>query len=444
MKIYAKLFSFFAWMLLIFFTLTFYLLRVKLSGLHYGATDFFKFYQSMRFYFSGQNLYTPTIIEIHKKTSVSWITANGNLNPPFFTLFLLPLYYFNYADALKIWSIGSLVSLFLSGWLVLRPFPQWHKYTLPILTAFAIYIPNSANFAYGQISTYLLVLLAGTWLCGRNKQDICAGILIGIACAVKIFCGLFLIYFLCISRFRLLFTACLTGAAAFLSSVFIFGLDSYFQYHLVLKKIIWYSASWNASFYGFFMRLFSQTEKNKPLFAVPYLTDILTLICSAALLVYLVYSWRKLGSRYFDIGFSLTLISMLLLSPLGWMYYFGILLIPFLVLIDHSAHSRHQVMIAVNVCIFLLLSTLAGDFLVTSSIQTKTQIFFNGGVSFYALIGLLMLYVIIIKEKLNSGPISLPSNSPIGKKQWIIFYLFAFIPSLMSFFYIIRNVMDKF
>lgn len=430
------------WLGFILFTLLVYLLRVQVSGFHYGDTDFFKFYQSVRFYFAGQSLYYPTIMEVKKATTTLWVTSNGNLNPPFLTMLLLPLYYVNYADALKLWTIGSIILMFSSAWLVLRPFPQWHKYTLPILAAFAIYMPNSANLAYGQISNYLFIWLAGAWLLGRQKKDVFAGILIGIACAIKIFCGLFLIYFFCIKRFRMLTAALITGACAFLASLLLFGFDNYFRYRAVLKEIKWYSASWNVSFYGFFTRLFSHTEKNKPLIYIPHLTEILTVLCCIILLIYLIYHWRKLGNIHFDIGFSLTLIVMLLLSPLGWIYYFGLLLIPYLVLIQQSHETRYRNIMPVILCIILFFSTLSGNFISTINIQTTEEILVNGGTGFYTLIAFLMVYMFLIKEKLRLTPIILPNKHVISESHWFIIYAVAFTPSLISLLLIAKTTWD--
>ncbi len=426
---------------IIFFTLLVYLLRTKISGFHYGDSDFYKFYQSVRFYFSGQNLYSMTIAEYKTETTLKWVTSNGNLNPPFLTIFLLPLYYLNYANALILWTIGSLILMFSSVWLVLRPFPQWHKYTLPIMAAFTLYMPNSANIAYGQISNYLFILVAGAWIAGRQKRDILAGILIGIACAIKIFCGLFLIYFFCIKRFKLLTSALITGASAFLASLLLFGLDSYLRYRSVLKEIKWYSASWNVSFFGFFTRLFSDSEKNKPLIYIPHLTEILTILCSIALFVYLIYSWRKLGSLHFDIGFSLTLIAMLLLSPLGWIYYFGLLLIPYFVLIEQSNETRYHNIVPIILCIILFFSSLSGNFISTSGIKTTEEVLVNGGTGFYTLIALFILSIVLIKEKLSLSPITtLPQKHIILEPQWYIFYAVAFAPSFISFVCITTNV----
>lgn len=439
MKIKKSLFLLF-WLAVIFFTLLVYVSRVNISGLHYGYTDFFKFYQSVRFYFAGQSLYDPTIMEVKYKASNLWVTANGNLNPPFLTMLLLPLYYFNYANALKIWTISSIVLMFLSAWLVLRPFPQWHRYTIPILAAFAIYMPNSANLAYGQISSYLFILLAGAWLLGRQKKDILAGILIGIACSIKIFCGLFLVYFFCIKRFRLLYSALITGAVAFLSSFFIFGLDNYLRYRVVFKSIDWYSANWNVSFYGFFVRLFSHTEKNRPLIYIPHLTLTLTILCCIILCFYLISSWKKLGSFDFDLGFSLTIIAMLLLSPLGWIYYFGLLLIPYFVLFQQSHETRYRNIVPLALCVVLCLSTLSGNFISTTDIKTTGEVLFNGGVGFYTLIAFLIVMIFLIKEKIRATPVILPNKHVISEMHWLVIYTAVFTPSIISFIYIARNV----
>jgi hypothetical protein len=414
-----SLFFFLFCLSFLFFILYISFIRAQVSGTYYGSTDFFKFYESVRYFFSGQNLYSPIMLEPSKKMIAAAINTSGNLNPPFLTLILLPLYYFNYQYALINWTMISIFLMFISVILVLRPYKPWQKYTLPILIAFALYTPNSMNLACGQINNYLLILLVGSWLCARKQKDISAGVLLGIACALKFFFGLFLIYFLCIKRFKLITSMLITGIIAFLFSIFIFGSESYQQYHMTLQKINWYGESWNASFLGFFTRV------------APPFANIITIIFSSLLFFSLIYAWKKYGEKDFDIGFSLTIIAMLLLSPLGWIYYFGLLIIPYLVLIHRSQnYAMHLIG-----CILLFLSSLSGDLLKTWEIKTPLQIFFLGGVGFYSLIALLGLYIFMMRSKFKKSDTGI-----ITEIHWFVIYSIALIPSFISFFSLIHHL----
>jgi hypothetical protein len=421
-------------LLLILLVITFYLYRATIAGHFYGNSDFFGFYQSVRFYFSGQNLYSPTLISQYLTSSSVWISADGNLNPPFFTLLLLPFYFLNYADALKTWTMISLFLALLSVFLALRPFPRWHKNTLLIMLGFLIYLQTSVTLAFGQVTHYLLILITAAWLLGREKKDISAGILIGMACAIKFFCGLFLIYFLCIKRFKLFLSSVMTALFCFGLSLLVFGAKNYLSYQAVLKKIAWYASSWNVSFLGFFSRLFSFSEKNQSLYSLPWLTKSLTLGLSAFLVIYLVLAWRTLTDKKepFDRGFGLVIIAMILLSPLGWTYYFGLFLIPYLILV-HQSNNDH---IHLASTFLLFLSMLSGKLLHAQEIKTLTQILYFGGMGFYVLVAFLGLYLYAFQKRFSFPQ----ASAPMPRHLWFLIYIAALMPSLFSLGSIFKNL----
>ncbi|HEV2613973.1 MAG TPA: glycosyltransferase family 87 protein [Gammaproteobacteria bacterium] len=385
-----------------------------LSGYYYGVSDFFKMYQSTLFYYSGQNIYS----------------ADNNLNTPFLLLFLLPFHVFNYAQASQVWNVILILSVLLGAYFALRPFPQWHKNTLPLMALFSIYLPNSSTLACGQITPILLVFLVFAWLLARKGNDYSAGVLIGFLCALKLFFGLFLIYFLCLKRVRLVLTALATMIMAFLISVYVFGLQSFVSYHTVLHHITWYASSWNASFYGFFTRLFSNAEGNVPVVVAPYFTTIFTVLCSVVLMVCLIGLWIKWGRQKFDNGFSLVIVSMLLLSPLGWVYYFPLLLIPYVVLVEEGNTWTH-----LAACFLLLMSTQTSGILVPNQINTMKQIFMWGGLGFYVLLGLLGLLCLV------SYGVRRSEKYAISENLWCVIYIVIFVPSLISLGAIFRGIM---
>jgi hypothetical protein len=402
--------------LLFFIAVIFYFKRTVMLGDQYGATDFFRFYQATQFYFSGQDIYSNAIVKWDLPSGTLWLTANANLNLPFFSLLLLPLHIFNYANALLVWNSLAIILMALGVYLSVRPFPQWHKYTLPILALFTLYLPNAEALAWGQITALLLVVLAGAWLLARNNKDIAAGVLIGLACALKLFCGLFLIYFLCIKKYRLFFISLLTFGVTVIIGGVVFGFHSYVSYFLDLNKVGWYASTWNVSFYGFFMRLFSNADENIPLIHLSHLASVCTQLCSVILLTCLILKWQKWGNNQFDRGFALVMTSMLLLSPLGWLYYFPLLIIPYLVLISEENDNVHLAL-----CFLLLLSTLMGHLVKAESLS---QIFLAGGLGFYVLLGLVVLLV--------NDFSSCEKNKKIAEKYWIIIYGLIFLPSLIS------------
>lgn len=101
----------------------------------------------------------------------------------------------------------------------------------------------------------------------------------------------------------------------------------YEQYFTMMKRVLWYGDSWNASLHGYLYRFFIDNTHPKP--AVLLLTKSLSLL----LFVLIFYRYCKamkpqdqlINPHY---AFCLTLLLMLLLSPFGWLYYFSLLLLP--------------------------------------------------------------------------------------------------------------------
>jgi alpha-1,2-mannosyltransferase len=364
-----------------------FLERAIVSG--YGHSDFFVFYEAMRFYFSGQDIYSSYIIN----NGAGYIREAGNLNAPFLTLLLLPFNSFNYAQSFQVWSVILTGCLIGGGYLALRPFPQWHKNTVPILLLFLLFFPNIQTLVYGQISPVLFLFVTLAWL----------------------FCGLFLIYFLCLKRFRVVAVSCLTFLGTSLLAWFVFGTKAYISYYQSMKGIFWYAGTWNVSFHGFFMRLFSNEEHNVPFMVSPHLASIFTLGCSAILMAYLIRSWLKAGPQQFDRGFSLVIVSMLLLSPLSWIYYFPLLLIPYLVLVSEKNDWLHLIAFSL-----LFLSMKIPLLVLASGIKTASQIFWTGGVGFYVLLGLLILLAKPYSEYRQFAP-----------RLWGVVYALIFLQPIM-------------
>jgi hypothetical protein len=161
-----------------------------------------------------------------------------------------------------------------------------------------------------------------------------AGVLLGVLASIKYFYGLFLVYFVLIRAWRGLLAMLAAGCGMVVVSVAVFGVVAYQQYSHVLQLISWYSSSWNASSLGFWRRLLGG-EGNWSLWQWPQAVPSLVIVTNLGLLLsYVGYArnWPRHNQVRNQALFAYTLVLMLLLSPLGWLYYFLVLLIPLLML----------------------------------------------------------------------------------------------------------------
>lgn len=319
-----------------------YVLTINLRSKKPESTDFYKFYKSAGFFLEGRNIYTPvpftppaTYVEkLTEKGKASLTTLHPNLNSPLHTLSIMPLGMLPFRPAFWVWSCLSLLGAYGALVYVLQSSSQAKGIhdRLNLLILLLGYFPTWANIQLGQYGLILLGLILFLWLTSRDGRYRAAGLILGIAISLKIFFGLFLLFFAVRRQWRVLAWGMSVFLVANLLGLAIFGLATY-KHHLAALTLgpLYINASWNASFSGFFTRIFGGAE-NIPLVNMPVLAYGLAYCLSLLLILGLIWvSWphpHKLSRDRFDLGFSLCLVAMLLISPFGWIYYFPLLFIP--------------------------------------------------------------------------------------------------------------------
>ena len=308
-------------------------------------TDYTTLYSSFRALLEGGNIYAPipadslVILGLSREllSHVTVDTLPPSLNSPFFALLFSPLGLLPYAASFWAWSLLSLAFGITAIVLIRRMEGRTDIDSILILILVLLsYLPVMHTILFGQTSLLVFMLVAGGWAAAREGRDRVGGMLLGMALAMKVFLGLFLFYFLVQRRWGLLSWQAATFAACWLLGLLFLGPDAYLQYSVTLQSLTsYYSSNWNASAYGFVTRIFGGSS-SLPLIDFPLLGQTLYFLLSLLLLALLLWLARaKQGDdplMQFDLGFSYTIVAALLISPLGWMYYFPLLLIPFLTL----------------------------------------------------------------------------------------------------------------
>jgi hypothetical protein len=242
----------------------------------------------------------------------------------------------------------------------------------------------------------LFLVLA--WLAWRRgRLGIAGGILGGLA-GIKLFFGAFLIFFLVRREWRACLLFLVSGLASVTVSVLIAGPDPLFEYLRVLGDVGWYSASWNASILGFVNRVFGEPG-NDPLLSMPLFASILGKILTLLAVGLLVFMARRgvggarepsLGSK--DLAFSSCIVLMLLISPLGWMYYFPFLLIPLAVVWRETRHLTREGWVWFLLVPAWLLSSTPGTLVQFDHLEGDALLILGwSGAYFYALLLLLVI-----------------------------------------------------
>lgn len=324
-------------------------------------TDYGKMYHSTAFFYANKNIYTPVLVQVPDKKHPGKMLEkphSANLNTPFFVVLTLPLGLLSSGSSYLVWIALSLLAGVASVLLISRTYRESISKGVALFVAlvFFCYYPTFANVQYGQMGLFILLPVALAFVAleeGRDKQ---AGLYLGLAFAMKLFVGLFVLMFILQRQWRLL--AWLFGSFLFCQAIawVIVGWPAYEQYYEVLHDIHWYASSMNASLYGFLARIFGIGEGNVVLWDIPQMTSVVYLAL-AGLLLGGFWAMRG-GLGVGAISFAYTIIAMLLISPLGWIYYFPLLLIPVAVIFKHSAQCREMTALRLLAAGALLLSSM--------------------------------------------------------------------------------------
>ena len=370
-------------------------------------TDYTVLYSSFRSLLEGKNIYAPIQVDSlaflglsqELLSHVTVDTLPPSLNSPFFALLFSPLGLLPYAASFWAWSFLSLAFGMTAIVLIRGTKDRADIDSILILILVLLsYLPVIHTILFGQTSLLVFMLVAGGWAAAREGRDRVGGVLLGLALAMKVFLGLFLLYFLVQRRWGLLSWQVATFAACWLLGLIFLGPDTYWQYKATLQSLTsYYSSNWNASAYGFVTRIFGGSS-SLPLIDFPLLGQTLYFLLSLLLLALLLWCARiKQGHdplMRFDLGFSYTIVAALLISPLGWMYYFPLLLIPFLTLFQ-LANSYSLGWNFKGAAIFVLL--LSSFPQLWNQTPGPELMFTSAAVYYYALILLAVLLVWAIR-----------------------------------------------
>ncbi|MFI5491895.1 glycosyltransferase 87 family protein [Actinoplanes sp. NPDC051859] len=261
-------------------------------------------------------------------------TPYGFTYPPFAALVMSPM------AVLPLWLVIALASLatvvttvLVMGWflgplIARRGWTPW--YALALGSCLALFFePVRETFGFGQVNTLLLAVVAADVLYGRDKRW--GGIGIGLATAVKLTPGIFLIYLLVTRRWRAAGTAVATAATATLTAAAFWPNES---------REFWTAALWdtnrvgnleyvsNQSLRGFLARL--------PVDAVESQLWVVLVLAAIGLWAWRVRSADPLG------GLALTGILGCLMSPVTWVHHW-VWLLPALVRCVEVARTHKKI-----------------------------------------------------------------------------------------------------
>ncbi|WP_346540134.1 glycosyltransferase 87 family protein [Micromonospora sp. DPT] len=285
-------------------------------------------------------------------------TQYGFTYPPFAALVMLPMAYLPWPAAITVSVAASvLVSAVLIWWL-LDPVSRrtgWSRwFTLAVaLCLAAAYEPMRETINFGQVNMLLLFLVGLDLLRLLPAGNRWAGVGIGLATAIKLTPGVFIVYLLITGRWRAAFTSMAAAAVATLLAAGLFPDAS---------REFWTASLWNTSRVGELAFVSNQSLRGVVARLDPDHPSTLAwlLLVLAALGV---WAWRSRAAVAVGdeaTGLALTGALMCLVSPVTWVHHLVWLIPALILLVDNAmaapAHgSRRRALLAFAVIAYGLL-----------------------------------------------------------------------------------------
>lgn len=330
------------WLVLLLGGLALYgqdVVRVTLFPNRQHVFDYYQEWSSARSWWLGEPVYQLTretrLRDFPGTDPRSPWLLGYNVHPPTSVLVTLPLGRLNYFDSLIVWNALCLLAFFWAWCVIARnPVAPWSFWTWCVLGALLLWgSPFWQQIRLGQLNPILLLCLAKGWQATQRRHAVRAGFWLGWAAAIKLFPAFVGLYFLFRRDWKMLFWCIAWGLVITALTVGVLGLQTFEDYvtQVMPEAVEWRSSRSNASFSGLCFKLFDpgpRGGKIQPLLHNPLWARV---AIGMGGLVVLGALWRACRRTLPDshqrqnLGFGLTLIAMLLLSPVTWEHYFLLL-----------------------------------------------------------------------------------------------------------------------
>lgn len=261
--------------------------------------------------------------------------------PPFAALLAAPLAAVSFTVAGWIWSVGEVLTTVAITSLAFRPllsrFGRWWPLVAGVLAgALQQMLPLRDEIKFGQVDELLVLMCAVDCLLFLHRRG--GGVLVGLATAIKLTPGVFIVYLLVTGRRRAAAVAASTFVAASLLAAAVLPGDS---------KTFWTDALWhserlrandgtsNQSLRGMWLRAVHDGHASTALW-----------LASAAVVAVLGFRRARATQRAGDelTGIALTGLLAVLLSPVSWIHHLCWLLLVLPAILSDGRDRRRLVM----------------------------------------------------------------------------------------------------
>ena len=271
--------------------------------------------------------------------------------PTFAVLLAVPLALLPWAAAQWAWTALIFIALTLVVRYSFAPLliriRSWAPIMVGVLVALCAYaMPLRDQIRFGQVDLLLVALCVADVAPARTRWP--RGLLVGLATAIKLVPGVFVIYFLVTGRRREAITAAVAAVAATLVTFVVLPADSadyWFRALFDSERLGSNTATTNQSIRGMLLRLYWPDA----------VTSLLWLVCAAIVAYFGFRSARRAWLAGDEIrGIAITGLIAVLVSPVAWIHHLAWLVVVFGAIVGDGRNWR-RVALAAAVWLFYLL-----------------------------------------------------------------------------------------
>jgi alpha-1,2-mannosyltransferase len=300
-------------------------LFLSVAATRHGFFDLKVYYGAMRYWLvEGGPIY-------------DWLkpdSSYGFTYPPFAALTMVPMAYVSWPVAIGISATATVLAGGLVLWWLVDPvarrmgWTRWFAFAVAICLV-AAFEPVRETFTFGQVNLLLLFLVAADLLLLVARNSRWAGVGIGLATAIKLTPGIFIVYLLVTRRWRAAIAASVAAAGATLLAA-AFAVDS--------SRVFWTSAVWNTDRVGALAFVSNQSWQGVIARLAPNRPSTLAWL-GLVLATLVIWAWRsRAAAAAHDeaTGLALTGVTQCLVSPVTWVHHLVWLLPALVLLLDNA------------------------------------------------------------------------------------------------------------
>jgi hypothetical protein len=337
---------------------------------HLHLNDFKHMYTAAAMIRSGENFYDPGALRA-EAASRSIASLNPYVYPPLLAVLCIPLSFLSFPMAGWCWYAFNLALILVLLFLLAHFLSSLPRLWALVAAAFLLASsePVFRTLTAGQLNLLLLVLITLSLVRLEKGGEKSAGVLIGLAAALKVFPALLILALFWRKHYR-------AGAWA-LGATVVFtllgalgaGMHVSLDYLALLRKMSYGSSTWsqlgqhyhidpaNQSPAALITRLLTvMPEANlRGLAHLPDLARVLSTLTGLALLVGAFWgSFRRTGKQGDRLSWGLFLMTALLVPSLMWDHYLAMALLPCALLLNDLPRERPWLLIALALAVFLI------------------------------------------------------------------------------------------